>query len=124
MNQISKPHLVDLLRIFDRKKFFVPRIRYASVRSKPELLHDLYRYFGTRLTDTFVEFIPKASVPSHVPSIRYHLSERKFQFDGEPVDPPTHNRYRASFSVRTGPVVVYFDGRHFGSAVPASPPSR
>ena len=73
MNQISKPHLVDLLRIFDRRKFFVPRIRYASVRSKPELLKDLYRHFGTRLTKTDVEFIPKSTVSSTVPTIRYHL---------------------------------------------------
>ncbi len=85
MNQISKPHLVDLLRIFDRRKFFVPRIRYASVRSKPELLHDLYRHFGTCLSATEVEFIPKSNVPNNVPAIRYHLIERKFYFDGEVV---------------------------------------
>ena len=51
MNHISKPHIVDLLRIFDKRKFFVPRIRYASVRSKPELLKDLKYYFGTRLNE-------------------------------------------------------------------------
>ena len=54
MNHISKPHIVDLLRIFDKRKFFVPRIRYASVRSKPELLKDLKYYFGTRLNDGIV----------------------------------------------------------------------
>ena len=41
MNQISKPHIVDLLRIFDKNRMISPRIRYASVRSKPELLKDL-----------------------------------------------------------------------------------
>ena len=107
MNQISKPHLVDLLRIFDRRKFFVPRIRYASVRSKPELLKDLYRHFGTRLTDTNVEFIPKPSVPSTVPIIRYHLIERKYYFDEEVVDPPTHCRHLPSFQIlQTGDALL------------------
>ena len=47
MNAISKPHLVDLLRIFDKRRYITPRIRYASVRSKPELIRDLERHFGT-----------------------------------------------------------------------------
>ena len=41
MERISKPHIVDLLRVFDRKRWIQPRIRYASVRSKPELIKDL-----------------------------------------------------------------------------------
>ncbi len=32
MNQISKPHIVDLLRIFDKNRMISPRIRYASVQ--------------------------------------------------------------------------------------------
>ena len=40
LNKISKPHIVDLLRIFDKRKTISPRIRYASVRSKPELIKD------------------------------------------------------------------------------------
>ena len=47
MQRISKPHLVDLLRFFDKKRIFSPRIRYASVRSKPELIKDLKKYFFT-----------------------------------------------------------------------------
>ena len=45
MNQISKPHIVDLIRIFDKNRYINPRIRYASVRSKPELLNDLRMHF-------------------------------------------------------------------------------
>ena len=41
MQRISKPHIVDLLRYFDRNRLFSPRIRYASVRSKPELIADI-----------------------------------------------------------------------------------
>ena len=43
MNAICKPHIVDLLRIFDKRRMVTPRIRYASVRSKPELIADLAR---------------------------------------------------------------------------------
>ena len=53
MERISKPHIVDLLRIFDRRRWFIPRIRYASVRSKPELIKDLKKYFFTSYVDKF-----------------------------------------------------------------------
>ena len=115
MNQISKPHLVDLLRIFDRRKFFVPRIRYASVRSKPELLKDLHRHFRTRLTKTNVEFIQKTTVSTSVPTIRYHLTERKYYFDEVVVDPPTHCRHLPAFQIQNSPVTLYFDKFAFPS---------
>ena len=51
MNQISKPHIVDLLRIFDKNRYINPRIRYASVRSKPELLNDLKMHFRVRVVE-------------------------------------------------------------------------
>ena len=38
MERISKPQIVDLLRVFDLRRLVQPRIRYASVRSKPELI--------------------------------------------------------------------------------------
>jgi len=56
MQRISKPHIVDLLRIFDRRRWFVPRIRYASVRSKPELIKDLAKYFFTYERDDVLFF--------------------------------------------------------------------
>ena len=40
MDQISKPHIVSFLRMVDRHKWIRPRIRFASVRSKPELITD------------------------------------------------------------------------------------
>ena len=108
MNQISKPHLVDLLRIFDKRKYFVPRIRYASVRSKPELLKDLAYYYESKCVGDDVIFIPKQRVPNNVPPIRYHLGDRLYFFDDQPVEPPSRHNQTPGFRV-SGPVVLYFD---------------
>ncbi len=107
MNNISKPHLVDLLRIFDRMKYFQPRIRYASVRSKPELMSDLKRFFSTRFTKSSVYFISKSNVPRSVPLIHYDLNLRKYFFDGEAVQPSKH-RLLNRLEIRSSPVIVHF----------------
>ena len=109
MNQISKPHLVDLLRIFDRRKYFVPRIRYASVRSKPELLADLANYFDARIRDDFVVFTARKTTPHGVPAIQYCIPDRRFHFDGEEIDAPTQSRAHPRFCVIAGPVTLTFD---------------
>lgn len=108
MNHISKPHLVDLLRIFDKRKYFVPRIRYASVRSKPELLKDLHNHFTAEVTDTEVIFTSKLTVPVSVPAIRYDLKERKFYFDEVEVDVPTHSRLIPMFEISHVPTTLHF----------------
>ena len=127
MNHISKPHLVDLLRIFDKRKYFVPRIRYASVRSKPELLRDLAHYYGTRLTPTHVYLIAGPSVPSGVPEIHYSLEERKYYFDGVEVDAPAASRLVPRFEIRHEPVVLTWTQFGYESpldpATPTCPPS-
>ena len=119
MNHISKPHLVDLLRIFDKRKFFVPRIRYASVRSKPELLEDLRQFFGTRLTKKKVFFLPLSTVPTGVPSIHYDLEERKFYFDGREIDAPAASRQVPRFEIRRGPVTLYWGMQGLRSRSPS-----
>ena len=109
MNNISKPHLVRLLRIFDRMKWFQPRIRYASVRSKPELMYDLHRYFGSSFDGSTVLFLQKTSCPRNLPSIHYCLTERQFYFDGRPMK-PSEKLPRAHFEIRHGPVTIHFGG--------------
>ena len=122
MNQISKPHLVDLLRIFDRRKYFVPRIRYASVRSKPELLADLGNYFDAALRDDFVVFRAKHTTPHGVPAIKYSLPDRQFSFDDEVIDAPTQSRAHPRFCVIAGPVTLTFDEfRRYQPALTDSP---
>ncbi len=56
MERISKPHLVDLLRIFDKRRWLHPRILYASVRSKPELIADLKKIFFTYTKEDILHF--------------------------------------------------------------------
>ena len=63
MNKISKPHIVDFLRLADQKKWFSPRIRYASVRSKPELIADLRHRFRDHLENGRIQFIRTPAFP-------------------------------------------------------------
>ena len=80
MNQISKPHIVDLLRIFDKNRMISPRIRYASVRSKPELLRDLAHHFSTSQEGHKIIFQPRQKHFRGVPTIEYDLQEKQFYF--------------------------------------------
>ena len=121
MNHISKPHLVVLLRIFDKRKYFVPRIRYASVRSKPELLRDLAHYYDARLTHTYVYLIARPTVPNGIPEIRYNLEERKYYFDEEEVDAPAASRQVPRFAIRREPVVLTWTQFGYESPGPEAP---
>ena len=103
MNSISKPHLVDLLRIFDKQRMFTPRIRYASVRSKPELLQDLAIHFTAIKKNDIIQFEPVRVIPG-LPAIQYHLKRKKFYFDSQSVDVPTESRKRPLFQVVQGPI--------------------
>ena len=105
MNRISKPDIVDLLRIADRMRWFNPRIRYASIRSKPALIGDLKRHFAEFLLGPLLEFLPKHAM-QQVPRIVYDLKRRKFLFDGEVMDVPKYSRERPRFSIRREKVTV------------------
>ena len=107
MSAISKPCLVDLLRIADRNHWFSPRIRYASVRSKPELLKDLGMYFHFRKRKGKIEFVPKRNLVL-VPSIEYSFGKSCFLFDGEPIDVCLKAREKPVFRYIEGPVTVEF----------------
>ena len=109
MENISKPHLVDLLRVFDHHRWVMPRIRYASVRSKPDLIRDLRDYFEDVLKARVVEFRPRADMLRlrHLPSIHYALDQRKFLLDGEPQDFPRRSRRPVLFAVTPGPVTLF-----------------
>ena len=87
LNRISKPHIVDLLRIFDSRKTICPRIRYASVRSKPELIKDILKHFDCTESDDVVYFAPLCPTLD-VPNISYDLGARTYAFNGATVDVP------------------------------------
>ena len=96
MERISKPHLVDLLRIFDKRRWLHPRILYASVRSKPELIADLTRFFYVYIREEMVHFKVRGEVAtslSHLPVISYNCEKRQYLFDAHPLTFPL-NRER------------------------------
>ena len=114
MQAISKPHLVDLLRIFDKNRWVTPRIRYASVRSKPELIKDLRKVFPTYHRDNRIYFkLRKLKVKSHsmIPIIIYDLDQRTFLFNGLQRDVPSESLKKVKFTLRPGPITIYFDLR-------------
>ena len=107
MKNISKPHLVDLLRIFDQKRWIHPRIRYASVRSKGELLEDLQRHFKTLKVKDRINFVPRSQ--GNLPSIEYDLKKRIFYLDGVQQDFPRESRKKPVFQIIRGPIILKFD---------------
>ena len=106
MQRISKPDLVDFLRISDHRRWLCPRIRYASIRSKPELLADLRHHFEEKLAGHVLTFVPR-NPRLQLPEIRYDLKKKTFLFDGKLVDVPKRSREKVRVSFR-GPVTLTF----------------
>jgi len=109
MENISKPELVDFLRISDRKRWCFPRIRYASIRSKPMLLQDMRRHFRERWAGKqLLSLVPRNSLLTHVPRIEYNFAKKTFLFDGRHIDVPRASREPLKFSVSREPVTLVF----------------
>ncbi len=106
LNKISKPHIVDLLRISDRRRWLSPRIRYASVRSKPELIADIRRHFTVVTEGKRLRFFPISA--RGLPEIEYDLEKRKYYLDGHETDVPRISRVKPSFVIRYFPVTLTF----------------
>ena len=122
LQRISKPHIVDFLRQADRNKWILPRIRYASIRSKPELIEDLEKIFTFRLEGSCISFLPRARV--HVncnfPLLWYDLELRQYFVNRVPADFPRESRRTPQFSLKRGPVTLRFplcNGKVVGNAV-------
>ena len=104
LENISKPKIVDFLRVCDRKNWVFPRIRYASVRSKPTLLKDIREHFEEKPGD-LLELVPLRN-HLRVPRIQYDFSRKLFLFDGAPIDLPKAGK--VEFRIVPGPVTVNF----------------
>ena len=107
MERICKPHIVDLLRISDQRRWLWPRIRYASIRSKPTLLGDLRQHFRESVVNGVLELFPR-NVRLKLPRIQYNFRRKCFLFDGLPIDVPKVSRKRIRFEISAGPVTVTF----------------
>ena len=100
MEKISKPELTNFLRYLDKKKLLFPRIRYASVRSKSEILVDMKKQFHARVIMNRIVFSPKRA--RVFPEVYYDLTLKRFSVNLEGyADIP-------QFSIKRGPVTVTF----------------
>ena len=108
LNKISKPHLVDFLRMSDHERWLMPRIRYASVRSKPELILDLENHFLIRQTGSHLVFEPLRA--RNVPGIYYCLKTRLYHLEGRPADIPRMSRKKPVFSISHKKVTLFEPG--------------
>ena len=106
LNTISKPLLVDLLRTFDRNKWLTPRLRYASVRPKSELIKDLNRHFLVKRKKKKILMTPRRG-QSRLPVIVYDTKKKAFVIDGVPQ--MSSARQKPQFQFLQGPYVLYFD---------------
>ena len=90
LTNIAKPAIVELLRLFDENQWVVPRIRYASVRSKPELIEDIQRHFRASIREGMVHLSPnhcKLRSLERVPPIWFDLARRRWFVRGEQLPP-------------------------------------
>ena len=105
MEKISKPHIVGFLRVCDRKHWLHPRIRYASIRSKPQLLADLKKHYRARRKGQLLLFHPIRRLPV-VPRISYDFEKKSFLYDGKPIALPTRGREQTRFHIVREPVTL------------------
>ncbi len=116
LENISKPRVVDFLRVCDRKNWLFPRIRYASVRSKPTLLADIRVHFEEMFRGDRLQLVPFR--PRRMPVIEYCFAKKQFLFDGEPIDLPKAGK--VEFRMIKGPVTVRFGRWTPAEVVPSS----
>ena len=120
MEQISKPHIVSFLRMVDRHKWIRPRIRFASVRSKPELIADILRAFRVVLVGNLLR-VEGRSAAYRGPRIEYDLKARQFLMDGSARDFPRESRTLPRFRVVRGPYHLDFLKFRLAPAARAQP---
>ena len=106
LNKISKPHIVDFLRLSDKQRWLSPRIRYASVRSKPELIRDLLDHFRICRLGESLLFQPRHA--RNLPEISYDLKNRAYLIDRVKTDIPRVSRKKPSFVISRTPVTLTF----------------
>ena len=98
--------------MFDHRKWINPRIRYASVRCKGDLIGDIRSHFEVRDTGTQLHLTPRRRVlREHLPRIAYDRELRSFLFDGEVQDLEVVSRAMPRFQIRREPTTLRSDSR-------------
>ena len=98
---------------FRQAPMAAPPHSLASVRSKPELIADLRRFFlvcEKKTNDAVIlQFKVRAEHSlSHIPQISYDCLKRQYLFDSRPFDVPAESRRKPVFSISHDPVVMTF----------------
>jgi hypothetical protein len=107
VQKLTKPSLVDLLRMCDKNRWCCPRIRYASIRSKPDLCTDLLKFFTFEMDGEFIEIRSLRNLVNF-PALKYHLKTRRFWRNGEAFDAATVSRERPCFRLEKKTVTLSF----------------
>ena len=111
MQAISKPRIVDFLRTCDKHNWVYPRIRFASVRSKPELIEDINEHFIVSREGNFIAIKPRRFA-RRIPAIQYDLEVRKYLLDGDYRELQKESRQKPFFSIRREDVTIQFGAFH------------
>jgi len=98
-SKITKPLLVSFLRICDRDRLTVRRIRYASIRSKGSLISDIIEQFRAEMEGTLIKIFSK-NKKINFPALAYCTEERLFFRDGVPFDSEKTSRELPKFEIR------------------------
>ena len=107
VSKLTKPSLVDLLRLCDKNRWCQPRIRYASIRSKPDLCHDLLKFFRFTEDDEFIHITPLRRIVNF-PDLKYHLKSRRFWKNGLEFDAAVVSREKPVFRFERKKVTLVF----------------
>jgi hypothetical protein len=105
--KITKPNLVNFLRICDKERLTLRRIRYASIRSKGSLIRDILIYFRAEFEGTIIRIISKFRNPRFDP-IGYCVERRTFLRAGVPFDCEIVSRRRPQYSIEYKDVTLHF----------------
>ena len=105
--KLTKPSLVDLLRMCDRNRWCNPRIRYASIRSKPELCKDLLMHFEFQEVDEYIIIRPRRRI-INFPELKYHSRSRRFWKNGKPFDAARVSRQKPQFRLERKKTTLHF----------------
>ena len=106
--KLTKPSLVDLLRMCDKNRWCCPRIRYASIRSKPDLCRELLKFFDFVTTGDFIQIHSQRRLVNFPKLLQYHLKSRQFWKDGMPFDAATVSREKPCFFLEKKTVTLEF----------------